>query len=142
MAFICWAWRDSLRCRSGFDIRHLGFFNTEGGVFLIRDPARPQEFSDPTRVPFTPDCAAMLSPYPSPHWLRGESLVWDLEPVDLGKAGTRLEMARKGFKNVSPEYWSRLHPDRLLLHAVAMLWAGQLLLRRARRRKRAVEAGS
>jgi hypothetical protein len=69
-------------------------------------------------------------------------LVWDLEPVDLGKAGTRLEMARKGFKNVSPEYWSLFLPYWLLFLAVAMLWAGLLLLRRARRRKRAVEAGS
>ncbi len=143
MAFICWAWRDSLKFWSSawhapYDLEHAG-----GGLCVSnRDDPPYGKDSGAARLSLGAAFSQVrLDRFPAPHFIREEDLV----PAESESLVSRMHEKSPGYtmeenlklslvRGSAPRIWVLFLPHWLILVTAAALWLG-LLLWRARRGK-------
>jgi len=136
MGFVCWAWWDSTRMRSGLGMGHYGASHALGGIVFFNDPSTYKTWFDRGKLRKT----FALETLPAPHVLkfdpdRERNDDWDMDGPENARVRYWNEYRIQCF--MIKGAWFLFIPHWLILLAVALPWSAMIFWR-SRRRKRTI----
>jgi len=142
IAFLSWAWWDSLRANSHTGRPSVRMGNAWGGFYVFTKESWLNPYATSERNPADPDwCDLQPAAFPLPIYLRPESIPSDVVDALFDRLYrekhplfTLREFIELGTSTTKPGGWTLFVPHWLLIAAFALPWSA-LLLWRTRRRK-------